>query len=81
MEGFPSIGLSEDLPHELQIRVKRQTDAHYAEDQTRDKGCRGFPLSRYGLELEWLRMYAVRFLRVLGVIVSIWCLRLLEGLA
>jgi hypothetical protein len=34
MEIFPSIGLSEDLPHELQIPVKRQADAHDAEDET-----------------------------------------------
>jgi hypothetical protein len=38
MEGFPSFGLSEDLPHEIQIRVKRQAKAHHAEYQAWDKG-------------------------------------------
>jgi hypothetical protein len=34
MEVFPSTGLAEDLPHEFQIPVKRQADAHDAEEET-----------------------------------------------
>lgn len=49
MEVFPTIRLSEGLPHEFQIRVKCQAKAHRVEDESRDQGLRGFPSTGDGL--------------------------------
>jgi hypothetical protein len=49
MEVLPAFRIFENLPHEIQVRVKCQQKAYRVEDQTREEGGRGLPMDGEGL--------------------------------